>query len=119
VKNIEDSINIVNNIPVYPEWNLRQKLNNRQYETKIKNRYYMILVNEIFGNQFGSYRFTVALQRMFYPDYSHGYPIFKAINANEYKVPIEFKMFYTLDEADAYVLDIQDRLPCHCLEDML
>lgn len=106
-------------VPHYPDWKLSKKHNNCQYLTQLNHSCYAILVREIFGNMYGLYKFTVAIQKQYMPDYSEGFPVYKAVSAFEYNVPIELKMLYTLDEVDACVREMQEHLPVYCMEEIL
>lgn len=109
----------MNPVPEYPEWELKQKHNNRQYLTQFNKSYYVIIVREVFGQMYGPHKFTVTLQKQFLPDYSQGFPVYKAINAFEYNVPIELKMLYTLEEVETCIQEMQEYLPVYCMENIL
>lgn len=116
-------------IPLYPEWIKECKKNTCQYETRIKEDYYIIIVRLNTITEIMSkidkqayeelHTHTVSLERRFYPDMSQGYPIYKAIDVHDYKVPIALEMIYNQSEIDECVERLKTAALSHYIEERL
>lgn len=106
------------NVPKYPDWQCHVWKTNRQYDTQIQSKRYAIFVRCISHNMSNWYKYSVSLERRWFPEID-AMTLDEFTELKDYKSVLQTKLIYTEEEIDACVREFQINLLDYCMEDLL